>query len=74
VETLPSGRPGEAYYVITTVYGNLPSGRPGEPLYLTSPILGSSPSGRPGEAYYLIASQASCPVACPWGFVFREVW
>jgi len=72
VETQPSGRPGEAYYLITTVSWNSSSGMPGEAYYLTATIFGSSPSGRPGKAYYPAASQVSCAVACPWGFAFRE--
>jgi len=38
-------RPGDAYYLITTI--SCPSGRPGEAYYLITTISESSPSGRP---------------------------
>jgi len=37
---LPPGRPGEAYYLIASISGNLPSGRPGGAYYLTTTICG----------------------------------
>jgi len=51
---LPSGRPGEVYYLTATKCGNLPSGMPGEANDLITKS-GNSPSGRPEEALYLIA-------------------